>query len=120
MLSGVMPDASAQTSSNRVPKPPGVLNSSRDPIRFELGQEIRRLRLEQGLTRVGLEWRSGLDQTTISRLECGIDLKVRMSRLLILLRALGVTKIRLQSDREIVGVAGFMARYAPDAHAEEW
>jgi transcriptional regulator with XRE-family HTH domain len=72
------------------------------------------------MTQVGLEWRSGLDQTTISRLECGVDLKVRMGRLLTLLRALGVTGIRLDSDREIVGIAGFMARHARDAHSREW
>ena len=115
-----MPDASGPTSSHRTASVPRAPSDSRDPIRFELGREIRRLRLEQGLTQLALEWRSGLDQTTISRLECGIDLKVRMSRLLILLRALGVTAITLHSDREIVGVAGLMARHAPDAHSEEW
>ncbi|MEZ0241059.1 MAG: helix-turn-helix domain-containing protein [Chloroflexota bacterium] len=93
--------------------------SERDPIRVGLGRELRKLRLDKGLTQVALEWRSGLDQSTISRLECGIDLKVRMSRLLTLLRALGVTAIRLETDREIVGIVAFLARYSGDTHTRE-
>jgi transcriptional regulator with XRE-family HTH domain len=80
-------------------------------IRAELGRALRELRQLQGLSQKGLEDRSGLDQTIISRLERGRDVKLRLTRLLILLRALGVARIELESRHEGASIAAFMRRH---------
>jgi transcriptional regulator with XRE-family HTH domain len=79
-------------------------------VRLVLGRAIRDLRSHHGLTQVALEERSGLDQTVISRLETGRDVKLRLTRLLVLFRVLGVDRIALQSRYEGATIAGFMSR----------
>jgi transcriptional regulator with XRE-family HTH domain len=71
------------------------------------------MRRDQGLTQQQLEDRCGLDQSIISRLERGRDIKLRTARLFSLLNALGVDRIVLRSRFDDQTMAGFMRRFMP-------
>jgi transcriptional regulator with XRE-family HTH domain len=82
-----------------------------DEVRVELGRALRELRREQGLSQQALEDLCGLDQSIISRLEAGHEVKVRLARFLNLLGALGVDHIALRSKYEGATIAAFMDRH---------
>jgi transcriptional regulator with XRE-family HTH domain len=80
-----------------------------DPIRTEFGRAIRQLRHERGWTQVRLALACGVDQSTISRLERGVEIHVRFSTVIAVLTALRAHHIVLDSDDE-AGIGGFMRR----------
>ena len=88
-----------------------------NPLRAELGLAIRRLRFERLWTQTDLARRAAVNQTVVSRVERGRDVKLRLATLLRVLEALGVDQISLDSDRE-AGIAGFMRRDERMAHRE--
>jgi transcriptional regulator with XRE-family HTH domain len=55
-----------------------------------LGADIRRARWQSGLSQAGLEVLSGVDQTTISRLENGLAPGLRLIRLVKILGPIGL------------------------------
>src|SRR6266516_4713276 len=92
-------------------EPPGDL-------RVELGRAIRGLRRYHGLTQRELGERCGLDQSTISRLENGRVVSVRLSRVLDVLEVMGVERIGFRSRYEGATIAAFMARKADAYHSD--
>jgi transcriptional regulator with XRE-family HTH domain len=56
-----------------------------------IGSQLRRARLGNGWSQRRLEWMSGVDQTTISRLENGLLLSLRLPRIADLMQALSGT-----------------------------
>ncbi|HEX8024708.1 MAG TPA: helix-turn-helix transcriptional regulator, partial [Candidatus Limnocylindrales bacterium] len=68
--------------------------------RIAFGRAIRALRLYHGWTQAQLEFRSGIDQTIISRIETGAPLGMRFTRLLVLLDAMGVDRIAFKTRWE--------------------
>jgi transcriptional regulator with XRE-family HTH domain len=93
--------------------------SPEDPIRVEIGRAIKALRHYHGWTQVELEWRCGLDQTVISRVERGRDVSLRLSSLIRVLGALGVDRVIFKSGREGRTALAFAMRLADpdDPHA---
>lgn len=59
-----------------------------------LGADIRRARWQAGISQSGLEVLSGVDQTTISRLENGIAPGLRLVRLVTILAPIGLGSLK--------------------------
>ena len=87
---------------------PGVPYSIRDITPHErtallaLGRTMRRARLAHGLTQMRLEERTGVDQTTISRLERGTAPGMRLMWLIRVIVALRLDPERLAPPAEFV------------------
>jgi transcriptional regulator with XRE-family HTH domain len=85
--------------------------------RLAFGRGIRALRRYHGWTQQGLENRSGLDQTVISRLETGAPIGMRFTRILDVLDAMGVDRIAFKTRWEGASVEAFMSRGRRDFDA---
>lgn len=71
-------------------------------VEEKLGRAVLRLRVYWGWSQAELERRSGVDQTTISRLETGRQCGLSLRRLAAILRALRVGEVDLMPPQPIV------------------
>jgi transcriptional regulator with XRE-family HTH domain len=93
------------------------LGPSPGRARDAMGVAIRRARLGHGLSQTTLGLQSGLDQTTISKLENG-HARLRFISLLRVLDTLGIVYIELLDAVPPSPMEAFFDRYAPDGHTE--
>jgi transcriptional regulator with XRE-family HTH domain len=75
-----------------------------------LGARTRELRLELKLTQAQVGALCGLHQSTISRIELGRDISLRLSNLIGLLAAMGVSDVRLERTRLRTAMEEFFYR----------
>jgi transcriptional regulator with XRE-family HTH domain len=69
--------------------------------RSALGAGLRNARADRGLSQGGLEAWSGVDQTTISRIENGAPMGLRFATYVKLLDALGATDVAITVPRRL-------------------
>jgi transcriptional regulator with XRE-family HTH domain len=89
-----------------------------------LGQVLRQLRAERGLSQRGLGARCGLSQSTISRLECGLAEGVRVAWLARLLAGLD-SRVRVLPDTRPMlerchGFTELRRAFSPAAGGARW
>jgi transcriptional regulator with XRE-family HTH domain len=73
-----------------------------DPVEEKLGLAVKRLRLYWGWSQQHLEYRCSVDQTTLSRLERGLQPGLSIRRLFAILRALRVGEVQFLPRTPIV------------------
>jgi len=79
--------------------------------RVAFGRGLKERREGIGLSQRQLERRSMVDQTVISKLECGRVVRIRLATLFRVLHGLGVDRVVFLTERQV-------AAYAHDRHRE--